>query len=447
MIVAPSTSSGTPNPNPAKPSQETLDEVRRNVRSLLLSSAAFRALPKDQQTAIARDTVSLAAYMAEPEGIKGNKLPTATSRGGRRDPYALGLADTATLPRSGGGAADEGKFVAQAALQGAAAAGAYLQAVNFPEFVAGLIKGVFHAIVQSSIEQMEAYGRLVADVAKTLNQFRDENVTENQGRDYLVSTYPDTFQVDIDTGEDGAAQPRVRVKDGVDESEALRKVNQLPVQGGPLTSLDDESEGKLVDAARTQLATSRQQLLATMVLMGINRIVVTDGRIAAKVLFDFKARDNFRYQRSATQFDYGEQYKTTGTGQYESSSEGGEKSSTYTKDKGWDSTSRDGSYYSKGEYKNTSEPVMTLASATQQTTDASLETKANLTGQVEVNFKSDYLPLEKMADSFQIGRIQDAAKPGRAQAAGAPAAGAAPATAATPPPASTTTPAAQPAAK
>jgi hypothetical protein len=32
-------------------------------------------------------------------------------------------------------------------------------------------------------------------------------------------------------------------------------------------------------------SSSRQQLLATMVLMGINRIVVTDGRISAKVTF------------------------------------------------------------------------------------------------------------------------------------------------------------------
>ena len=43
---------------------------------------------------------------------------------------------------------------------------------------------------------------------------------------------------------------------------------------------------------------------ATMVMMGINRIVVTDGKIQAKVMFDFQARDNRRYQASATQFDH-----------------------------------------------------------------------------------------------------------------------------------------------
>ena len=55
----------------------------------------------------------------------------------------------------------------------------------------------------------------------------------------------------------------------------------------------------LVPAARTQLATSRQQLLATMVMLGINRIVVTDGKISAKVMYDFQARDNMQFRKSA----------------------------------------------------------------------------------------------------------------------------------------------------
>ncbi|WP_433965193.1 hypothetical protein [Tunturiibacter gelidiferens] len=73
-----------------------------------------------------------------------------------------------------------------------------------------------------------------------------------------------------------------------------------------------------------------------------------------------------------------------------------------------------------------------------EVSDASLQSKAQLSGLVDINFKSDYLPLEKMADSFQIGMIQNASKPGRKPEAGvAPGAGAG---AASPPP-TTTTPA------
>ena len=60
-------------------------------------------------------------------------------------------------------------------------------------------------------------------------------------------------------------------------------------------------------------------------------------------------------------------------------------------------------------------------------------------GDVEINFKSDYLPLDKMADSFQIGRIQDASKPGKNKP-GAPAPGGTPAAAAPPAGGATTAP-------
>ena len=308
-------------------------------------------------------------------------------------------------------------------MQGAAATGAYLQAVNFPSFVSQLIEGVFHSIVQASIEQMEAYGKLVQSVAMTLNQFRDENTTDNMGRDHLVEQFPDLFQIDIDTGEEGE-QPRVRLRDGVDEDRALSRVNQLPIDGGKIDSLDDDTiEERLVPAARTQLATSRQQLLATMVLMGINRIIVTDGRIAAKVMFDFQARDNFKWQNSATRFDYGDQYKTTSEGEYDSGSEGSTYTYSKSKDGAKDYDYKGASYYAKGQYRNTAEPVLKLASATQAATEAALQSKAQLAGSVEVNFKSETFPLERLADSFQIGRIQDAARPGTAKGAPVGAAG------------------------
>src|SRR5262249_50229841 len=155
-----------------------------------------------------------------------------------------------------------------------------------------------------------------------------------------------------------------------------------------------------------------------MVLMGINRIVVTEGKISAKVMYDFQARDNFRFQRSATRFDYakdaqGNLQMTNATeGEYDYRSEGGSYSNT--RGEGGGVEERDPSYYAKGKYKYTQAPVMKLASATQESTDAALQTKASLAGVVEVNFKSDYFPLEKMADSFQIAHIQNAAQPGRA---------------------------------
>ena len=110
----------------------------------------------EEQRNIARHTVQVASLMAE--SARRSTDPDAS----HRDPYAIGLAG----PPAPGAEPPKGAFRAGAAREGAAVAGALLRAVDFPTFVSRLIQGVFHAIVESSIEQMEAYGTLVADVAR-----------------------------------------------------------------------------------------------------------------------------------------------------------------------------------------------------------------------------------------------------------------------------------------
>jgi hypothetical protein len=443
-------------PKPSSPPPPI--EARQAVKNLLLRSDAFSKLPTETQQQIAQDTAEIAGYLVRPGGIPANKLPSAAALA---DPnpsqtHQSYQDNLAQVNRVGSG------FQAQAAMQGAAVAGALLQKVSFPTFVAQLIEGVFHAIVHSSIEQMEAYGKLVASVAQTLNQFRDENVSDNQGRDHLVEQFPDLFQLGTGDGGDffgpGSGQPRVQLKDGVDEDDALKRVNsRLPSPVKSMDLSDESNEQELVQAARTQLATSRQQLLATMVLMGINRIVVTDGKIQAKIMYDFQARDNAKTLRSASAMDYATdssgniQTTTTREGQRETSQGGGD----YTRSSDGSEERKTGDFYTKGQYKLTETPIITAMSTATEASESALQTKAQLSGVVDINFKSDYLPLEKMADSFQIGMIQNAAKPGRGAAAatgGAAPAGAAPpagtapapASATPPPPAAGGTPAAQP---
>ena len=392
-------------------SAETLIAARATVRSLLESSPAYAELPEDKRKQLARDLVQVGAFLAEP-GMR--VAPKHMSN----DVLALAQATPgSTLVQ------DAPKF-GTAVRAGVEQAIALIQGVNFPGFVSGLIEGVFHSIVKSSIEQMEAYGKLVADVSKSLNQFRDDNTTANQGRDHLVEQFPDLFQIQMPGeddpfggfGGDGAPPgPRVTLREGVDERSAAARVSASMPLDKPITKLDDEMvEALLVPAARTQLATGRQQLLATMVMMGINRIVVTDGKIQAKVMFDFQARDNRRYQASATQFDYakdaaGNLAMTRGaTWEHEGTSKGG----SYTRDKDGAVSQEGADRYSKGTYKYSEQPVISLMSTSRLADDSSLQSKASLLGNVEVNFKSDYLPLEKMASPENIAAIQMNAQPG-----------------------------------
>jgi hypothetical protein len=180
-----------------------------------------------------------------------------------------------------------------------------LNAVAFPTFVADLIDGTFNAIVDASIRQMEAFANLLANVAKTVDQFMADNITDNQAKDWLVAKYPYHLRVDTSSGE-----PRVVQREEAADREPPSLKADLGIDQD--VSLDDDAiNDTLVPAARRALATQRHQLLSTMVLMGINRIVVTSGRIRAKLDFHIDATDAAqaesasKYERSRASFAHG----------------------------------------------------------------------------------------------------------------------------------------------
>jgi hypothetical protein len=403
----------------ALPNTQPKPEVRQAVANLLTRSDAFNALSPEKKREVAQATALVADYLAAPEGIPGNIIP-----GGLAAP-AHALADPPPPQRESSyadaskqvGEIGQEEFSADAAREGAKVAGLLLKQVKFPTFVASLIEGVFHAIVKSSIEQMEAYTAMIASVAKSLKQFTDDNVSENQGRDHMVEKFPDMFEIGTDDFGDSPG-PKLKLKDGVDESAALKRVNSMQFEDGNVMKsmdLSDENvEKALVMAARMQLAKQRQQLMASMVLMGINRIVITDGRISAKIMYDFTSVDKMSKRRSAQAYDYARgpdgQVQTTRSGEGTSEDSG---NTSYSRDRSKDTNTTDYSadYYSKGTYKYEDKPVMTAGSTASEASDSQLQTRVQLAGAVEVNFKSDYLPLDKMATPGMIAAIQGNSTP------------------------------------
>lgn len=152
------------------------DVIRDAVKELLGRSSAFRLLPPERQREIASNTVAVASAMAEAES-------------------------------------------------------ALVREVDFPAFVRDLIHGTFEAIVDASIRQMEAYAELIAAVARSVDRFLEENVSDDDSRAWLDGTLP---------GIDGAGEATAALA---------------------------------LDAARRSTAKQRQQLLATMVLLGVNRVL------------------------------------------------------------------------------------------------------------------------------------------------------------------------------
>jgi hypothetical protein len=143
---------------------------------------------------------------------------------------------------------------------------ALVQQVDFPAFVSGLLTGVFDANVRTSVEQMRAYGDLLSSVTKTVDRFAKEPVSDDEARRWLVLRHPDELALTY-----AGTTARLRLVAGDRAAVLARICADLGCAKRP-ARLDAAGEGELVAAARRHLARSRQQLLSTMVLMGMNRL-------------------------------------------------------------------------------------------------------------------------------------------------------------------------------
>jgi hypothetical protein len=234
-----------------------LSIVRRSVRGLLESSSSFRTLPSDQRSRITHDTVRVAAYMADPDGLVSREFRAPLLRA------EAGPATGVLTVRLG-----------KTLQGGTTAADALVNAVDFPTFVAGLIHGVFNAIVGSSIQQMEAFAGLMADVAASVDAFVSDAISDQAAGETLAREFPELF-----------CRTSAKKSNLVWRSDADPTARQRLQAALGLPKLDPDLR-RLVAATRRRLARNRQQTLATVILVGINRIVVTDGNISAKLRFD-----------------------------------------------------------------------------------------------------------------------------------------------------------------
>jgi hypothetical protein len=397
---------GSPSETTATPTpwadDETLRAVRPEVRELLERTPAFTRLTPEEQRQLASTMVKVCSYMTNPDGLAARELSTdggLLAPGRTAVARSQGPADEAVKASDTLKTAGE-RFKASAVEAGVEQFGALVKKVDFPKFVSGLIQNVFQAIVDSSIQQMRAYGELLANVAKTVDQFAQDNITENNARDFLAGRFPEELQIDTESlsggfaadGEVPPAQPQLTVKEGVDGDAALKKISDVLQLKEAVQDLSDpQEELRIVTAAKLQIARSRQQMLSSMVMLGINRIVVTDGLIHAKVVFDMKASDRVKRVAHASSFDK------------ESDRESISAEMGYSS---WFSPVS-ASMKSSSEHEH----MTTVETSVDDTSESKADVKAKLTGEVRVNFKSDYFPMEKLASPQMIAAIQGNAIP------------------------------------
>jgi hypothetical protein len=376
----------------------------------LSQSQAYHALPQDAQDELRGSLGKVFDYLTYGENAQamaGSPLDAlrqggagGSSGGSPRPPAGPGQQGAGgpggRPPAAGGAAPDTFQRASRATRE-------MLGAIDFPGFVTSIVQGTFQSIVDASIQQMEAYAQLLSSVAKSVDAFMDDHVTDAMARDHLADNYGEVFQKTID-----GQHPKLGVRN--DSSAPLPSFLKNLGFESP-EDIDEETlETVVVPDTRRQLAEMRHQSLATMVMMGINRVVVQDGEINAKLIFHVDASESM-------DFTFNENKPTN-----------------------WTLPGRAG--------RNSFAASGILVSTTSVNTQSDLNLRADLTGEVKIRFKSDYFPLERFADSNAIQLINSRAKvpvqappaPPALPAPGAPGAvpappppSAAPATPATPP--------------
>jgi len=352
--------------------------------SILGRTPSFQQLAPATRTAIVRDLETI--RQALDPAIAGQRIP-------ERDPYALALETPNDLTRrrnqarqrgqigDGGGSADVPAGPENKATPGprvaatetlASRAGALSDEIDFPAFVAGLVHGTFDAIVDATIRQMEAFADLVSSVAKGVDAFTRDNVTANQARDWLVQQYPRDLVLETPVDpRTGPPQLRPRTPDHeVEDQPAAEWLTDFGLAGEPLT--DDLIEEQLIPAARRRVGESRLQMLATMVLLGMNRIIVKDGSISARVRFRAAAKDKAQVNYATSQDPGDPNWGTRGNALYE----------------------------------NHSTMISTVGVNVQSETDLKVE----LFGEVKINFVSETLPLDRFVDQARMALLQSNAR-------------------------------------
>jgi len=336
---------------------EVLAAVRRSVRELLEATPSYGLADQETRRALAERMVAVSLVAAR----LADEDQRLTEQVRRRARPAFARAQSAG-----------DQLGLQAVREAGTAIRSVKDSIDFPTYVGTLITGVFQAILSSTTLQLGSLGELLDNVSASAEDF-EGTIGDPEVARWLVAKFE--FLV---PGPDG----KVVVRPGVDLAEKLPQLQAgLGVGEGELGDLDPQDlEGSLFPLARRRIGRDKQQVLGTMIQMGLQRIVVDEGRIHASMdlrvdaqsgsQHDLAQRNDWRVSTAAS--------GSFGVGPWSASA----------------SVSA-----SVGQVKSD-----------HQFTNEQLGVRAGLRSSVDLAFRTEQVPLDRLADEKQRVRLEKAAR-------------------------------------
>ena len=347
--------------------------LRGAVRSVLERAPGYVEMDVPSRTALARAMVQVSALAAEliaQESAAQDAIDQQHEQ--HAGVRAVPLARAQAQPEFGA-----------ATDRLASTTTAVLGAVSFPRFVTDLVNGVFKAMLDSSSQQMQMYVELLNSVSTSLEGFEKSQSSAAQIRQWVADRFPEQIEYDtpeVEPGEtvdpEDVADVKLRLRSGASMPDVEQVRGTLGL--GPEEKIEVSEPEQLVPLARRLLARQRQQMLATMVMLGMQRIVIDSGRINASMRFHIDTRSAASEDKGS---QFGMQNRIKASGSFGA-----------------------GPWGVKAEVENTISYVSTQRSQATEEINTDLE----LNSSVELNFRTDYLPLNRMAAQAQADRVRKA---------------------------------------
>lgn len=311
-------------------------EARKRARSLLSQSSSFRNMPRSEQAAMYKDVV-----MAQCKEL----IENPEANGGGQLATQKGLS---TELRASDQIDDSRHLNQRIGRETGEMAADFISDVDFPQFVEDLLTGVFDANLNVTITQMQEYQRLLKSATRSLSSFVND-VENEDAFAYLAENMGDQFSfINDDQG-----QPTLG-----------------NASGQALDIGDNQVKAKIMDA-KLALAQEQRALLRETILMGISRLVVERGTVKAAVVFDVKATEKIDKSDRAADSETTKSGKTKGGGFF--------------------------SFYGSRNSSTTKRSKISVSSAK---STATTDLAAQITGSVEIVFKSDYFKLDNFASMY-----------------------------------------------
>ncbi len=323
-------------------SEPVKELARRYARDELMNLPTFRQLGTDDQRALYRDV-----YYRHVDQL--SRPPRTTAR-------AL-----AQRPDRASDQIDDKRHTNQRIDQAGELAGDFVDSVDFPGFVKDLLKGVFDANLKVTLDQMEAYQKLLKAATQSLTAFMSK-IKPEAAFGYLADNNSDEFSLSFSEEES--------------DEEGNKKVVLTDKEGNAVDTEDTRIKTRIMDAT-LQMAREQRAMLRETILMGVTRLVVEKGNVKASVLFDIKATEAIqKSDRAALQEKTSLGGGLTVGGGILGGLLGG---------------------FSGGGSGSTRRTRLSVSSAKSV---ANTELAAKLTGNIDITFKADYFSLNNFAAMY-----------------------------------------------